>query len=167
MHTKKTNSYKLKNKQIIQAVLGRLYRYDSIYLKGYRIEKNVIIGRFLLPNAPLYLKEHTISTKERHFAASELVLCCNQLIYILLMHMFIGMMENVPQISLESYLKKMPRVLATKFIMTFHKEIDPSDFEASIVSEKIFYRREVYYIKTKIEFDGGKQRCTVNVIMPD
>ena len=150
----------------IQAVLGRLYNEESIFLREYRIDENKLIGRFSLPETPWYIKKSSISSKQRHFAAVEMVLCCNQLIYILLMNLFTRQLVNVEQMRLKSFLDKMPGVMVTKYDMTFFEEVNSLDFEASIECEKLFFRKGAWYLRLNIMVDKKKHCCSVNCVLP-
>jgi len=145
----------------LEYILG-MYVPECRYLINAELEFPVGKGLFRIPKS-FYAKA------TGHFNAVELIICYNQLAYVMfaefIMH---GLIPEFSGSSFEEF--KRFRLLTNSFIVgmnnvKFRRPIDPREFKGQIRLEKVITKRNnsLYFLKTEYNFEDGKQTGNIDL----
>ena len=149
-------------KETLDCVLAP-YTPNCRYLLEADLDKSRATGRFSIPNS-FYIES------TGHFNAVELVVCFNQLAYVLFAESGrLGMMREFGKVKLEEFKKYQ---LGSSFIVgmnnvKFRKPINPSAFLGIIELDKIITKRRdhLYFFRTHYDFGEGSATGEVDLAL--
>lgn len=150
--------------QTLDTVLNP-YVPNCRYLIEAEVEYPIAQGKFLIPKS-FYTSEGT-----GHFNAVELILCYNQLGYVLFADAFQkGQIAGLGKLELGEFKKlQLQNVLIVGMDdIRFRRVIDPTQpFTGLIRVNQIVPKKQntLYFAKTEYDFENGKQTGTIDVVL--
>ncbi len=167
---------------ILNDVLKPYHRTQTNYLRSaHLIEVPLTEECLIRVNGEFSIHESCYIDSTGHFNAVEFIICFNQLAYLAFGYLTayeylqkapVGNLTDIAKdaitkMTYQSYLdKQLSSMFILKKDLSFRQVINPKKFQGELLINKIFFRKNTFFIKTHAKFyDQNKGLASGNVVL--
>ncbi len=142
----------------------RMYVPECRYLVSAELDFPIAKGLFKIPTS-FYVSD------TGHFNAVELIICYNQLAYVLFAeYIKVGLIKEFREFPFEKF--KQSKLASNCFIVgmnnvKFRRPINPREFRGNIKVVEVISKKNnsLYFLKTEYDFENGKQTGEIDLAL--